>query len=34
MMDIRRGDIFYISGGKTYAGYGRQSDSGRPAIIV
>lgn len=34
MMDIRRGDIFYISGGKTYAEYGRQSDSGRPAIIV
>ena len=34
MMDIRRGDIFYIRGGKTYAGYGRQSDSGRPAIIV
>ena len=34
MMDIRRGDIFYISGGKTYAGYGKQSECGRPAIIV
>lgn len=33
-MEIRRGDIFYISGGKTYAGYGKQSESGRPAIIV
>lgn len=34
MMDIKRGDIFYITGGKTYAGYGKQSDCGRPAIIV
>ena len=34
MMDIKRGDIFYIGGGKTYAGYGKLSDNGRPAIIV
>lgn len=33
-MTYNRGDIFYISGGKTYAGFSRQVDAGRPAIIV
>lgn len=33
-MTYNRGDIFYISGGKTYAGFGRQVEAGRPAIIV
>lgn len=33
-MDIRKGDIFYVMGGKTYAGYNPLSEDGRPAIIV
>lgn len=33
-MEYKRGDIFYIEGAKNYAGFGRQTTTGRPAIIV